>query len=82
MKKTVLVSFWDATKGNTSEKTVFYQGITREKALLCFVKQYFENDFNTLDYPETLDGIYKSNVIKDRILYDYTENIIVYAQFA
>lgn len=82
MKKTILVSFWDTTKGNVCEKTAFYQGITREEAILCFVKQYFDNDFNTFNYPETLDGIYKSNVIKDRLLYDYTENIIVYAQYA
>lgn len=81
MKKSIVVTFWDATKGNTENTSFIYHGITREKGIITFIKQYFYNDYNTADYPEKLDGIYKSHVIKDRLLYDFSENIVVYSQY-
>lgn len=81
MNKSIIVSFWDANKPQT-ETSWLYTGISREKAIIYFIEQYFKNNYNTWMYPEKLTGIYKSNVIKDRLLYDYTDDIIIFSQYA
>lgn len=81
MKKTILVGIWDAN--NLDIKTTYlYHGISRKQAIINFIHQYFNNDYNTMSYEKELSGIYKSNCIKDRLLYDYTEDIIIYSQYA
>ena len=81
MKKSVLVGIWDAN--NPDDITTWlYHGITREKALIAFIQQYINKDYSTASYPGTLPGIYNSKVIKDRILYDINDDLVIYAQFA
>ena len=80
MKKSVIVGVWDANKPDITT-SYLYHGISREKAIICFINQYFKKNFNTSDYPDTIQGIRKSSLIKDRLLYDYTENLIIYAQY-
>ena len=78
MNKSVVMLF-DANKGEFI-KTAFYD-LAPKKAMIAAVMQYNGN-FNTWEYPKTLDGIYKSNCVKDRLLYDISENLIMYSQMA
>lgn len=80
MKK-VIVSYWNATNPKIEESFI-YTGITRKQAIINFIEQYFNKNYNTRTYAKDLNGIYKSHVIKDRLLFDYTENIVIYSQFA
>jgi len=80
MNKKIICMLFDAKKGDFIQ-TVFYNNMSRENALICFVEQYSGN-YSTWEYPKKLEGIYKSKVIKDRLLYDITEDLIVYAQYA
>lgn len=78
--QSVIVGIWNANKPDISI-TFLYHGISREKAIICFINQYFKHNYNSWEYSDTIQGIRKSNVIKDRLLYDYSEDIIVYAQY-
>ena len=49
--------------------------------MISAVMQY-KGNFNTQDYPSKLDGIYKSNIIKDRLLYNLSDDLIIYSQKA
>lgn len=80
MKKKVICMLFNAISGDF-EKTAFYTGLTRERALICF-KEQLQGNFNSWEYPESIDGVYKSNVIKDRLLYNLTDDLIIYAQYA
>ena len=74
-----VVMLFDAIKGEFI-KEAFYS-LPPKKALIAAVMQYKGNT-NTWEYPTDLDGIYKSHIIKDRLMYDITENLIMYAQKA
>lgn len=41
-----------------------------KQALVAFIKQTLENNFNTWDYPETVEGMRESSTIKDHWYYD------------
>lgn len=82
MKKSIIVSFWDANNINGVNTSWLYHGLTREQAIINFIEQYFKKNYNTESYSDTLPGVYKSNVIKDRLLYDLTDDLVVFAQFA
>jgi hypothetical protein len=77
MKNKSIVSVFDATKGEFTEEKMYY--LPPKKALICEIMQR-KGNYNTSNYPKNLDGIYKSKVIKDRLLYDFSENIILYSQ--
>lgn len=81
MKKNILVGIWDANNPD-NVTTWLYCGISKEKALISFIKQYIDHNYNTWNYPDHIEGIYNSHVIKDRILYDLTDDIVIYAQYA
>ena len=81
MSKNIIVGLWDAKKPEI-ETSYIYNGISREKAIICFINQYFNKNYNTWEYETQLNGIRKSNIIKDRLLYDYTDDLIIYAQYA
>lgn len=78
--KSIIIGVWDA-KNPDGQTSYLYHGITREQGIINFIYQYFKKDFSTWNYPNKLNGIHKSNVIKDRLLYDYTDDIIIYAQY-
>ncbi len=50
-------------------------------AMIAYLEQ-MRGNFNTWTYPKDLEGIYKSQAVQDRILYDLTDDITVYAQRA
>lgn len=78
MDKTMVI-LWNMETGN-AEKTAFYS-LPIKKALICAINQYNGN-FNTANYPADVNGIYKSKMIKDRLIYDISENLILTAQKA
>ena len=82
MKKNILVGVWDATQTNDNNITWIYHTTNQKQAIINFLYQYFKHDYNTFNYPDDIAGIYKSKVIKDRYLYNVTDNIIIYAQIA
>ena len=76
----VLVMIWDTRSGDFV-KTAFYTDISIKQALINAVYQ-LKGNFNTWEYPTELDGIYKSKVVKDRLLFDVSENVTLVAQRA
>lgn len=80
-KKPVIVGLWDATRGEFIKEYI-YHNMTRKKAIICFLKQEIDHNYNTWDYPNDIDGIYKSKSIKDRIYYDLSDNQVIYSQYA
>ena len=74
-----VVMLFDARKGDFIKEAIY--SLPPRKALICAVMQY-KGNFNTCKYPDDLEEIYKSNVIKDRLLYDINENLIMYSQKA
>jgi hypothetical protein len=78
--KSIIAGVWNAATGEFIHEAL-YHGITREKAIINIIKQFFNKDYCTWNYPDNIEGIHKSQVIKDRLLYDYTDNIIIYAQY-
>ena len=73
------VMLFDARKGDFIWEAMYY--LSPKKALINAVMQY-KGNMNTWEYPKDLDGIYKSRVVKDRLLYDITDNLTMYAQRA
>lgn len=80
MKENIIVTLWDGCTGAFGPEELFHN-MTAKEALITFLEQ-LKGNFNTWTYPEDLEGIYPSNCIKDRINYDLTEDIVVYAQRA
>lgn len=77
-----MISFcmlFDATKGEFIQEARYT--LPPKEALIAAVEQY-KGNYNWWDYPKELEGIYKSNVIKDRLLYNITDDLIMYAQLA
>lgn len=74
-----IVMLFDAAKGNFVKECIYT--LPPKKALICAIKQY-HNDFNTFNYPDDIEGIYKSNVIKDRLLFNLSDDLILYSQKA
>ena len=77
MKSYVMI--FDCKKGDFIEEYLY--SLEPKKALIAAVMQ-LRGNFNTSEYPENIDGIYKSNVIKGRLLYDLDKNTTLYAQKA
>ncbi len=74
-----VVMLFDARKGEFVKEEIYT--LSPMKAMISAVMQY-KGDFNTQNYPSKLDGIYKSNVIKDRFLYNLSDDFIMYSQKA
>lgn len=74
-----VVMLFDARKGEFVKETIYT--LSPMEAMISAVMQY-KGDFNTQNYPSMLDGIYKSNVIKDRLLYNLSDDLIMYSQKA
>lgn len=74
-----LVMLFDFEKGDFIKGSLYT--LSPKKALICAVMQY-KGDYNTANYPADLNGIYKSPSIKDRILFDVSENLTFCAQVA
>ena len=74
-----VVMLFDGRKGEFVKEIIYT--LSPRKALICAAMQY-KGNFNTWEYPDDLEGIYKSKVIKDRLLYDIDENLIMYSQKA
>lgn len=72
-----VVMLFDARKGEFVKEVIYT--LSPMKAIISAVMQY-KGDFNTQNYPSKLDGIYKSNVIKDRFLYNLSDDLIMYSQ--
>lgn len=74
-----VVMLFDTRKGEFVKEAIYT--LSPMKAMISAVMQY-KGDFNTQNYPSELDGIYKSNVIKDRLLYNLSDDLIMYSQKA
>ena len=74
-----VVMLFDARKGEFVKEAIYT--LSPMKAMISAVMQY-KGDFNTQNYPSKLDRIYKSNVIKDRLLYNLSDDLIMYSQKA
>lgn len=74
-----IVMLFDARKGEFVKEEIY--ALSPRKAMINAVMQY-KGNFNTQDYPSKLDGIYKSNVIKDRLLYNLSDDLVIYSQKA
>ena len=44
--------------------------LSPKKALVCFIKQYLEGDFDTSRYPEDIPGMRESDTVPDHWYYD------------
>ena len=73
-----IVTLFDAKKGMFISEQLY--SLPPMKALICAVEQY-KGNFNTWDYPDKLDGIYKSNIIESGLLYNIND-LIMYSQEA
>ena len=76
----VWVTIWDG-RGGSIVKECLYTNMTVKEALICGINQ-FRGNFNTWEYPKDMDGIYKSKMVKGRLLYDLSSDVSVYAQRA
>lgn len=74
-----VVCLWDMSRGECI-KEAFYD-LPVKAALIAAVNQY-KGNYNTWEYGNDLPGIYKSHVIKDRLIFDITENLVIYSQNA
>lgn len=82
MKKgTIRVQLWDASAGGDFYNGAIFYNMTAKAAMIAYLEQ-MRGNFNTWTYPKDLEGIYKSQAVQDRILYDLTDDITVYAQRA
>ena len=81
MKKSVFVTEYNIITGK-DVKNVLYHGITRKQGIINYIMQEKKHNYNTWEYPTNLDGIIKSNFIKDRIIYQYNDDTIIYSQYA
>lgn len=77
MKDKTYVVLYDMANGAKEIKCALYC-LPAKQALICAIEQY-KGNFNTWEYPKNIDGIHKSNVIKGRLLYDITEDLILCA---
>ena len=69
-----VVMLFDARKGEFIKEAIYT--LSPMKAMISAVMQYKG------DFPSKLDGIYKSNVVKDRLLYNLSDDLIMYSQKA
>ena len=53
--------------------------LTPMEAMIAAVEQY-KGNYNTWEYPKTLNGVYKSNVVNNRLLYNISGHLILYSQ--
>lgn len=74
-----IVMLFDARKGEFVKEEIYT--LSPKKAMISAVMQY-KGNFNTQDYPSKLDGVYKSNAVKDRLLYNLSDDLIMYSQKA
>ena len=51
------------------------------EAMIAAVEQY-KGNYNIMDYPKNLDGVYPSRVVKGRLLYDIDDRHTMYSQQA
>jgi len=73
------VMLFDANEGEFVKEAVY--NLPPKQALINAVMQY-RGDYNTENYPKEIDGIYKSKMVKDRLLFDLSENLTLYSQEA
>ena len=71
------VMLFDANEGMFIQEARYT--LSPMEALIAAIEQY-KGNYNTWEYPKTLNGVYKSNVIKDRLLYDISDNLVLYSQ--
>ena len=50
--------------------------VTAKQALINYVMQFKNKNFNTWQYPDTLQGMRESPTVKDHWYYDY-KNIVI-----
>lgn len=74
-----VVMLFDACQGKFIKEAIYT--LPPRKALINAVMQY-NGDYNWWNYPKDLEGIHNSPCIKDRLLYDITEDLIMYSQLA
>lgn len=77
--KRSLVMLFDAEKGDFISEELY--DLPPKKALINAIEQY-KGNYNTWEYPKEIDGIYKSKMVKDRLMYDITEDLIMVSQKA
>ena len=58
--------------GRMKENVAVYI-LDAKEALVCYIKQFIENDFNTWQYPEMIEGMHKSNKRKNTWYYDHED---------
>ena len=73
------VMLFDANEGTFIQEERYT--LSPMEAMIAAVEQY-KGNYNTGEYPKTLDGVYKSNVVKDRLLYDISDHLVMYSQLA
>jgi len=73
------VMLFDANEGEFVKEAVY--NLPPKQALINAVMQY-RGDYNTASYPKELDGIHPSKMVKDRLYYDLSDNLILYSQEA
>ena len=74
---TTSIIIWKGTTGKILKKAVYSLPI--KEALIAAVEQY-KGNYNFWTYPKELEGIYKSQIKKDRLLYDLTDDLTIAAQ--
>lgn len=73
-----IVTLWDmADNAAIVKEALFF--LDPRHALIAAVMQY-KGDYNTADYPANLPEIYASKMVKDRLCYDISDDLILTAQ--
>lgn len=73
------VSLFDAKKGEYVKQARYT--LSPKDSLIVAIMQYNGN-YNTWEYPKEMDGIYKSKMVKDRLLFNLTDDLILESQLA
>lgn len=74
---TTSVVLYDMANGAKEVKEALYT-LPAKEALICAIEQN-KGNYNWWDYPKNIEGIYPSKVIKGRLFYDITDNLILCA---
>ena len=61
---------YELKDGDPNMHKVAMYTIPPKRAMVCYVKQIVEGNYNTFTYPETLKGMRESETLKDHWYYD------------
>lgn len=68
--------------GSTEPQVVAIYSCTPKTALICYIMQNVFHNYHSWEYPETLEGIWESSIIKNNWYYTDSEGQRTLAAYA